>query len=93
MRNFHNKKISRDFFRENTKCENFVNKKIPRVISATINCAKKIVKFSALTAQYLKFIFHIKNFSCEKKQKGEKTRKFYFRERCENIYFPYRFGS
>ena len=117
-------------------------KKFPVLYLLQLIVQKKIVKFSALTAQYLKFIFHIKNFSSFtlinvwwrkfdfstyifkflsvhirspttmsqpitrnfrsfrniffatfshlgeilwKKQKGEKTRKFYFRERCENI--------
>ena len=39
------------------KCENFV--KTMSVIAATINCSKKLVEFSALIPQYLKFYYVI----------------------------------
>ena len=45
--------MKRENFCKNAKCENFV-KTMSFIIAAKINCSKKLVEFSANTAQYLK---------------------------------------
>ena len=51
--NMRNAKISIPYF-----CKNKISAK-KSVVAATINCAKKLVEFSALRAQHLKFYFII----------------------------------